>query len=393
MFLFEISQTAIILFGSALFLFIILIFIYLRPLWRVRNAVRREVESGQNLDLPDGNVPVSVIIYANDDAEELKHLLPSILGQDYASPFEVIVVNEGQSPATAQIVERLRLIHDNLYLTYTPEGAMQLSRKKLALMIGIKAARYPYVVHTIASANIDSDRWLARMTAPFADDNIEVVIGQSTIRPDKDTGFGRRGRLFNAVADRVIWLNSALSGKPYRGTELNLAYTRDIFFNNRGFSRSLNLKYGDDDIFVHEIANGNNTAVVLHPESKVCRDCYDARKEYKELRSRYYFTGQYIPKCPRRMFAFGTLLLWVITGLCVAGSVCMLPNLLGVAIGALIFLTMIISVVVLWRGAIKALEEKKMMLTLPFLAFMRPVANTISRLRSRRHKRYNYTWN
>ena len=389
-FQFEIPTTSLILFLTAGLLVVLLIFIYLRPLWKIANRVAGSEKSELT---PSGDVPVSVIIFASDEAEALRRLLPSILGQKYHAPFEVIVVNEGQSDSTAEIVERLKLIHDNLYLTYTPDGARQLSRKKLALMIGIKAARYPVIVHTTATGVIDSDEWLAHITEPFRNPEVEVVLGYSSIDSSEDKGFGKRSRIFNSVSDDVPWINAALAGKPYRGQELNLAYTREAFFRNRGFSHSLNLKYGDDDIFINEITSRDNTRVVLHPDSMVKRKAWNVKRSYRQLRSRYRFTGRFLPKTARLLQTLGSLLLWIISILSIVGAFLMLPNLLGVVIGAIIVFGVCITSVLLWRRTISSLTCKKLMFSLVPLIYGLPLSNAIAAFKSMRKRKYNYTWN
>lgn len=385
----DFSSPAITILGIAAVLFIVLLPLYFRPLWRIAKVIRRASDGGYD---DTSCQPVSVIVYASDDSEALRRLLPVILGQRYNGPFEVIVVNDGQSDATVDVVERLKIIHNNLYLTYTPDGARQLSRKKLGLMIGIKAARYPIVVQTTASAAIDSDEWLSLMTGPFIDPNVEVVIGYSHLDWNKDRGPGRRSRLFNASADDVVWVDAALSGHPYRGTELNLAYTREVFFNNRGFSRSLNLKHGDDDIFVNEVANKRNTRIVLDPLSFVKRNAFDIHRIYNELRSRYNFTGRKLPHLYRRLQTLGQLLLWVFVVLCVAGGVMTLPNLFAASVAVVLLLTMFILGMVSWRKLIFALNGRKLLFTIPWLMMARPVANVIAKLKSFRYRRNNYTW-
>lgn len=389
---FDISLPFCILFGCAILLVIPYVFVYLRPVWRITNSVRKAAMRNPDFSAPA--VPVSVIVFASDQADSLRRLLPSILGQRYNGPFEVIVVNDGESDRTSEVVERLRLLHDNLYLTFTPDGAQQLSRKKLALMIGIKAARYPVTVHTTAAAEIDSDNWLTLMTTPFTDNaHTEVVLGYSYLTAE-NAGNGKSAhRAFSQTADAVPWLFGALKGKPYRGTEMNLAYTRDIFFKNRGFSRSLNLKYGDDDIFVNEIARGDNTAVVLHPESIVRRDARNPAAKYRELTDRYYFSGSRIPKGARRRQASGAILLWIITALCVAGAVVTYPNLLGLAVAAFIILSLLIGTAVIWRRNIQALTGRKMLFSLPALVLWRPVSKSAGRVSAWLNRKYNYTWN
>lgn len=388
-FQFELNLSAVILFGTAVLLLAVYIFTFLSAPRRVFRAVRKD----GNGTAPEGICPVSVIIVAGEHTDSLKKLLPAVLGQKYNGPFEVIVVNVGSSDATAEVVEKLRLIHDNLYLTYTPEGARQLSRKKLGLMIGIKAARYPFVVHTTDEAVVASDEWLAGMTDPFIDASTEVVIGYSGLDPSNDRSHGRRARLFNDTADTVAWLASALKGRPYRGTELNLAYTRDIFFRNRGFSKTLNLKHGDDDIFIHEIATPENTAVVLRPDTLVRRTSGNAKKTYNELQNRYRFTGDQLPHKSRRLQAIGTWALWGILITCGLGIFVTLPNLFGLTIGLIIILAAFMFGSLVWGKTVRSLTGRRLFLTVPFLTLARPFSNIRASVRARMNRRYNYTWN
>ena len=101
--------------------------------------------------------PVSVVVYSQDEAEALDKLLRDILTQDYPADMEVIVVNEGESSDVRDVVDMLKNEYPGLYLTNTPDGARNLSRKKLALTLGVKAARHSVVVHTaIVSLSSDS---------------------------------------------------------------------------------------------------------------------------------------------------------------------------------------------------------------------------------------------
>lgn len=74
---------------------------------------------------------VSVIVYSEDDASNLEVLLPQILDQDYPSPFEVIVVNDGAIDSTKDVIARLEQKYSNLYMTFTPQESRSLSRKNL----------------------------------------------------------------------------------------------------------------------------------------------------------------------------------------------------------------------------------------------------------------------
>lgn len=386
---FNLSPAVIVLLGASVVAFVIVVLTYLRPAYCVSRAIRR-ADADQS-ERPDALRPVSVIVFASDDSESLSSLLPDILCQRYGAPFEVIVVNDRASDRTAEIVERLRLDYPNLYMTYTRDGARNVSLKKLALMLGIKAARYPVVLHTTSAAVIPGENWLSRMVAPFNDPAVEVVIGRS-IPAANDTAYGRRRRAFISAADDVAWISAALSGKPYRGTEMNLAYTRDVFFENRGFSKTLGLNYGDDDLFIHEIARGANTEIVVDSQAAVGRSSRNPRQTYDELRNRYAFTGRRLPKGTRRCMAIGSWMMWFVTGLCIAAGIVDLPNLFGASLALVVLLAMFVSVAVVWRKAVDAVAGRRMFFTLPRMAMTRPVANIWRSIKSRCHGKQNYTW-
>ena len=109
---------------------------------------------------------VSVIVYAQNDAENLVKYLPKILNQAYPE-FEVIVVNDDSTDDSKDILSVLETQYKNLYHTYVPEGSRNLSHKKLALTLGIKAARYDIVVFTNANCDPKSNEWLAAIARNF----------------------------------------------------------------------------------------------------------------------------------------------------------------------------------------------------------------------------------
>ena len=53
------------------------------------------------------------------------------------------------------------------------------------------------------------------------------------------------------------YLGFALAGKPYIGIGRNLAYRKELFFQQKGFSKYLNLQRGEDDLFINELATSS----------------------------------------------------------------------------------------------------------------------------------------
>ncbi|MBQ5513046.1 MAG: glycosyltransferase, partial [Bacteroidales bacterium] len=84
-------------------------------------------------------VPVSVVICAKNEAENLRTRLVHVLEQDYPD-FEVVVVNDQSTDDTEMILDEYKLKYPNLYVTEIAPNSQFRQGKKLALTIGIKAA-------------------------------------------------------------------------------------------------------------------------------------------------------------------------------------------------------------------------------------------------------------
>lgn len=363
--------------------------------WRVRIVVQyRRRADAERADKADNEyLPASVIIYSQGEAENLNELLEAVLGQDYPVAFEVIVVNDGESADVRDAVSYLRATHPNLYLTFAPEGVVNLSRKKLALTLGIKAARYDIVVLTTTSAIIRSQYWLRRMMSRFdKDGRTEVVLGFTMVDPEEDDRFGKRRRAFDFVADSVRWLGVAIAGKPFRGTEYNIAYRKEAFMRNKGFAHTLNLHYGDDDIFVSEIAGRDNTEVEMSEDSLVRLRHGNHPRLFTERVLRRRFTEGFIRRRPRLLMPLtGWLQIFaVIAG--VVAAVVAWPAVQPALIALGLVLAMMALDIWVWRSAMKALKSRVLFFTIPWFSITLPLRGISRRIRAKFGRQKKYTW-
>jgi cellulose synthase/poly-beta-1,6-N-acetylglucosamine synthase-like glycosyltransferase len=210
-------------------------------------------------DLP----PVSVIVCARNENENLTDYLTTLLSQDYPC-FEVIVVDDSSEDGTDLLLERWSRQFTNLYHTFVPRGARVLSSKKLALTIGLKAAHYEHILLTDADCRPESRYWIREMANGFTN-NTEIVLGFSPY-------FERKGLLnrligYDTLFNGLQYMGMARSGHPYMGVGRNLAYKRSTFFNTGGFKGLLSNRAGDDDLFVNRVATKRNTTVVVNKNS------------------------------------------------------------------------------------------------------------------------------
>lgn len=390
----DISALTLALFGVAAVAAVAVVLIVVPRLRRVSHAVAADTaEAEQGFDVPDEAWPaVSVIVHSRSDASALQTLIPMILAQRYAGIYEIIVVNDGSDDAVSNVVGALQNDYRNLYMTFTPAASRSLSRRKLAITLGIKAARYDCVAIIAGNARLKSDRWLSALMQPIARGK-EVSVGYGyTVAADPE--YSRRHRLlaFERVRASVQYLGSALAGRLYRAFGNNVAYRRGLFFDRKGFSDSLNLHFGDDDLFISQIARRDNYGVVLDSQAmvEIAEETPAAMMRLDKLR--HDFTGRMVSRRQLRLWGFASLMWWVWTLCSVAASLTSLPSLIPLMAVTAVSLALCFTLMAAWRRCSAALCSRRLFLTVPFFFWAQPFYTLVYRVMGRKKRASNYTW-
>lgn len=201
--------------------------------------------------------PVSVVICAKNEDDNLTEFLPKVLSQDYPN-FEVIVVNDCSWDNTENVIDEFAKIFPNLRKANIKEDPYYKHGKKFALLVGIKAAQHNHLVLTDADCFPASDQWLRAMAGHFTSKQ-QIVLGYGAY----ERGKGLLNKLirYDSFSIAVQYLSAAAKGKAYMGVGRNLAYTKELFFEQKGFSKHYHINSGDDDLFVNQAAKTDNVAV------------------------------------------------------------------------------------------------------------------------------------
>ena len=202
-------------------------------------------------------IPVSVIIAAKDEEDNLKLFLPSILAQAY-DQFEVIVINDNSTDATLEVLETLSKDHDNLRYASLDSG----HGKKSAITRGIELAKNDWLLFTDADCSPTSEQWISSMVSQILPDTT-IILGYSPFL--KTGGFVNALARVDAFTIGVQYLTFAILGRPYMGVGRNIAYRKSLFLATGGFEKHQDMLSGDDDLFIQGTASAGNTAVVFEP--------------------------------------------------------------------------------------------------------------------------------
>ena len=205
----------------------------------------------------------SLIICARNEKENLEQHLESFLKQDY-NDFELIVVNDRSWDNSIEFLNNMALKYPKLKVVDIPDNQTDHFGKKFALTLAIKAAKYPQLLLTDADCRPIADKWIHNMINSF-DESTDVILGASTY--EKRKGILNKLIRFDTALIAMNYLSFAKAGIPYMGVGRNLAYKKKSYELAKGFKSHYYLASGDDDLLVNQIANKNNTKIVLDEES------------------------------------------------------------------------------------------------------------------------------
>lgn len=293
------------LFLSSLFL---QVFYYLFSYSQLTFYKPKDKRAKEEIQMP-GHEPITVVICAHNEEQNLRELLPMLYGQDYPD-FEVLVIDDRSSDATHDFLKEEKLTEPRLKIVTIENTPEHINNKKYGLTLGIKTAKNDMLLLTDADCRPAGNQWIAQMAGRFREDT-QIVLGYSPYQYKKGllNAFIRYETLLTAIQ----YLSVALSGRPYMGVGRNLAYRKSFFLQSKGFNNHLKITGGDDDLFVNQNAGKKNTSICVGAESitrSVPKTNFDA---YYLQKKRHLSVGKFYKasdKMKLSVFALSHVLTW-----------------------------------------------------------------------------------
>jgi len=234
--------------------------------------------------------PVSVVICARDEAHNLVKNLPGVLVQHYKTTHELVLVNDNSSDESKYVIDEFKRSFKNLNMIDLTQEAKMISGKKFPLSMGIKSAKHEIVLLTDADCVPASEFWIQKMQDTYTDD-IEIVLGYGAYH--KKSGLLNKLIRFETFHTAIQYLSYALAGTPYMGVGRNLSYKKNVFLRNKGFSSINQIPSGDDDLFINQVANASNTAIVVDHDTHTLSESKKSWGEWMSQKYRHYTTSKY----------------------------------------------------------------------------------------------------
>lgn len=233
--------------------------------------------------------PITVIIAARNEADNLFENLPYILQQNYPV-FEVIVINNQSIDDSFHLLHAYQQQYPNLRIIEVAKNKHLKPGKKLPITLGVKGAKYEYLVMTDADCKPASNEWLQQIAMRFTAGN-EIVLGYGPYM--KRPGFLNRLVRFDTAWIGVSYMSMALARLPYMGVGRNMAYTKDLFNRVHGFKSHYSIPSGDDDLFIQEAAKKRNYRISLDKKSHCYSEASETWSGWIRQKTRHYTTADY----------------------------------------------------------------------------------------------------
>ncbi|MDR2805174.1 MAG: glycosyltransferase [Dysgonamonadaceae bacterium] len=330
--------------------------------------------------------PVSLIIYTRNEARNLEKYLPDILEQAYPL-YEVIVVDDCSCDDTEDLLKHFRSQYKHLYYTYVPPDSRNVSRKKLALTLGIKAARYDNLLFLEAGSYPTSPDWLRLMARHFVG-NKTIVLGFSTLKKCP-----MRYAVYDYFFSGLQMMALALMHRAYMGNGKNLGYAKSEFMRQRVFSDFSFLEAGDDDLLIGELAGPDNVSVELSPDS-VIQVNMEELWSWKKLKIQRMTTWPFYRKFPIAFWNIEKLSRMLFYLLFMAALVWFSLNWEALGAVILLFLLRFLTQGVVINRTTRVLKLPKFGVLLLIFDFIQPLVNgyfyLCKRFKSRRQEFWKY---
>ena len=258
----------------------------------------KKVSENEDNKSADEDCPrISVIIVADNNANELKNNLQAFLSQKYAADYEIIVVVDRDEDDTGDVLKTFGN-HSNFYATFVPDSSRYMSRRKLAITLGVKAAKYEWILLTDATCHPVSENWISIM-AKNCGMGVKMVLGYSNYS-EKAGIF----KIFSRFHREYTFLYEAASyGAPYGMAGNNLMFRKSMFMDGNGFQGNLKYLRGEYEFLVNKYSGCGVIQIEANPQSYVVEES-PTKKEWRSKNVFYCETRRHLSGKLRHRFFF-----------------------------------------------------------------------------------------
>lgn len=227
----------------------------------VRIAFSRKAHGDENNDAP----PVTVIVSAHNEAENIPALFEHLIAQEYPrDAMTTLLIDDRSTDGTS---ETAQAFEERLHLRILriDDTTERISPKKFALDKAIESATTEFLLFTDADCR-PKPKWIREMVRAVS--HADAVIGVAPL--NGVPGFAGNYASYESTRTALLSIGAANLGYPYMATGRNWGYRKSLYEKSGGLRESFHHMSGDDDLLLQQFVRKNaRIASVTSPDSIV----------------------------------------------------------------------------------------------------------------------------
>lgn len=325
--------------------------------------------------------PVSVILTARNEEENLKRILPQLL-QFVNIEYEVVAVDDYSQDNTFTVLGAFN--HKFSHLKISSLNEETRFSIKLAQNIALKSAKNDWVlIAPVSAANFEKD-WLMSFAGNTTTSNRNLLISYSSIKPEK--GYYNSLLRIENFMQHIKSAGFILNKVPFVYHEDNIAFKKDQYFALGGFGFNVKEHYANLELIVNSFIKKHSTVVLFNQETKLIKEENATRESYVELLYKSFRIEHHLvswKKIILRLEELTSLLFLPLLILLLSIKLALWP-LVTVLLG-LLFLTQIVTIKLL----LNRLNERKIFISSLLYGLFMPYIKPFYRWLFSKHNRKN----
>ncbi|MBM3410973.1 MAG: glycosyltransferase [Bacteroidetes bacterium] len=223
------------------------------------SVIRRAGRTPELLEA--GTEPVSVVIYARNQSDQILRNLPVWMEQEYPE-YEIVLVNDRSYDESQDVIISMQARYPSLRVVDVQEQDKHPTDRKFAIALGVKAASYARILFSHIDALPSSKHWIQYMQMAFdGGQEREIVLGYTGYTPYP--GLISSLMQWDALRENLKLFGHAMRRRAYAGDGRNMGYLKGLFFFRKGFIAHVRHPSGEDDLFVNVASTPKNVGICL----------------------------------------------------------------------------------------------------------------------------------
>jgi glycosyltransferase involved in cell wall biosynthesis len=342
-----------------LFLFLVLYMIFFNL------RVARHKATPGNL-----STPLSILMVLRNEEDNLRDYLPGMLGLNN-SEFEVVAVDNYSLDNSFIYLQSLQNQNQHLKISRLKQDTD--FSEKMAQNIGLKAARYDWVMSVPPTTSTFGDDWISDISG-HSSNTVDVVVSYSNIKPS--------GSFFNLLYrvecffQQLKSFGFILNGMPYISSQENVAFKKDKYFGVGGYRGRITESFVQLEMVINSFLSKNNVALLISEKTAIQEKKKVSLKDYAELIKKERRLRKYLPAGIRFRLIVHEWVNFLFLPVAVA-VVLLIPELWAFVLIMIIFL--IFCNLFIIKKVLAGLNERKLFLPSFLIALFLPVIKFIFR--------------